>query len=401
MPPPISTACSARPTGQGRQQAKAPAQKVASAQPRRGRAAVTPGDAAAGHGWRRFEVALSQDAPQPFGLERRTAGRVARRQHAARRWPKVASGGELSRLALAIAVTTSQLGEAGTLIFDEVDAGVGGRPAAETVGRLMKQLARPPGAGGDAPAAGGGLRRPSLRWSPSGRRGGRRAQRRHAGGRRGARGRIARMLGGEAALRHHLAHAQEMLVAGRRVAGAQGAQGTTGSGQHPRGAGMERRSPVGTSAAARGGAGHRHLRLGQVGGAACAGRRRLLLRRQPAARAAARVHPPSNTSASIGASPSRWTMRSAGSLPHLLPLLGRTEGRRRGDHRAVPRRLHRRAGAPLLRDAAPASAVRRTLAAAACRNRRREDLRHEGGARWSTRSSSSANCCPTCARSRP
>ena len=52
---------------------------------------------------------------------------------------KVASGGELSRIALAIAVTTSQLGTAQTLIFDEVDAGVGGA-VAETVGRLMKQL---------------------------------------------------------------------------------------------------------------------------------------------------------------------------------------------------------------------------------------------------------------------
>jgi DNA repair protein RecN (Recombination protein N) len=52
---------------------------------------------------------------------------------------KVASGGELSRMALAIAVTTSQLGTAQTLIFDEVDSGVGGA-VAETVGRLMRQL---------------------------------------------------------------------------------------------------------------------------------------------------------------------------------------------------------------------------------------------------------------------
>jgi DNA repair protein RecN (Recombination protein N) len=52
---------------------------------------------------------------------------------------KVASGGELSRLALAIAVTTSQLGTAQTLIFDEIDAGVGGA-VAQTVGHLMKQL---------------------------------------------------------------------------------------------------------------------------------------------------------------------------------------------------------------------------------------------------------------------
>ena len=54
---------------------------------------------------------------------------------------KVASGGELSRVALAIAVTTSAMGSAGTLIFDEVDAGVGGA-VAQTVGRLMQQLGR-------------------------------------------------------------------------------------------------------------------------------------------------------------------------------------------------------------------------------------------------------------------
>jgi len=52
---------------------------------------------------------------------------------------KVASGGELSRIALAIAVTTSRLGTTQTLVFDEVDAGVGGA-VAHTVGRLMQQL---------------------------------------------------------------------------------------------------------------------------------------------------------------------------------------------------------------------------------------------------------------------
>ena len=52
---------------------------------------------------------------------------------------KVASGGELSRIALAIAVTASQAGGAQTLIFDEVDAGVGGA-VAHTVGRLMRKL---------------------------------------------------------------------------------------------------------------------------------------------------------------------------------------------------------------------------------------------------------------------
>ena len=54
---------------------------------------------------------------------------------------KVASGGELSRISLAISVTTSELGMAPTLIFDEVDSGVGGA-VAETVGRLMQQLGR-------------------------------------------------------------------------------------------------------------------------------------------------------------------------------------------------------------------------------------------------------------------
>lgn len=52
---------------------------------------------------------------------------------------KVASGGELSRLALAVAVTTSSLGDAQTLIFDEVDAGIGGA-VAQKVGHLMRQL---------------------------------------------------------------------------------------------------------------------------------------------------------------------------------------------------------------------------------------------------------------------
>lgn len=52
---------------------------------------------------------------------------------------KAASGGELSRISLAIAVATSALGSAATLIFDEVDAGIGGA-VAQTVGRLMQQL---------------------------------------------------------------------------------------------------------------------------------------------------------------------------------------------------------------------------------------------------------------------
>jgi len=52
---------------------------------------------------------------------------------------RVASGGELSRIGLAIQVITSRNASTPTLIFDEVDAGIGGR-VAEIVGRLLRQL---------------------------------------------------------------------------------------------------------------------------------------------------------------------------------------------------------------------------------------------------------------------
>jgi DNA repair protein RecN (Recombination protein N) len=105
-------------------------------------AAVTQAMQQLGMAGGRFEVALvEQDAPQSFGLESAEFLVAGHAGSTPRPLAKVASGGELSRIALAIAVTTSQLGEAGTLIFDEVDAGVGGA-VAETVGRLMKQLGR-------------------------------------------------------------------------------------------------------------------------------------------------------------------------------------------------------------------------------------------------------------------
>ena len=87
-----------------------------------------------------FDVALQKSAqPQQSGLEDVIFLVAGHAGSAPRPVSKVASGGELSRIALAIAVTTSQLGKAQTLIFDEVDAGVGGT-VADTVGRLMKQL---------------------------------------------------------------------------------------------------------------------------------------------------------------------------------------------------------------------------------------------------------------------
>jgi DNA repair protein RecN (Recombination protein N) len=89
-----------------------------------------------------FEVALlTLDTPQSWGLEAVELRVAAHPGSTPRALAKVASGGELSRLALAIAVTTAAADRDGvpTLIFDEVDAGVGGT-VAHAVGRLMKQL---------------------------------------------------------------------------------------------------------------------------------------------------------------------------------------------------------------------------------------------------------------------
>jgi DNA repair protein RecN (Recombination protein N) len=91
----------------------------------------------------RFEVALqAHEEPQSFGLESVELHVAGHAGATPRPLAKVASGGELSRLALAIAVTTARAQDgAATLIFDEVDAGIGGA-VADTVGRLMKQLGR-------------------------------------------------------------------------------------------------------------------------------------------------------------------------------------------------------------------------------------------------------------------
>ncbi|MBG6075887.1 DNA repair protein RecN [Polaromonas sp. CG_9.11] len=88
----------------------------------------------------RFEVVLAPaEQPAQHGLEQAEFLVAGHGGSTPRPVAKVASGGELSRIALAIAVTTSQLGQAQTLVFDEVDSGVGGT-VAQTVGRLMRQL---------------------------------------------------------------------------------------------------------------------------------------------------------------------------------------------------------------------------------------------------------------------
>jgi DNA repair protein RecN (Recombination protein N) len=53
---------------------------------------------------------------------------------------KIASGGELSRISLAIQVVTASSGTVPSMVFDEVDVGIGGA-VAEVVGKLLRTLA--------------------------------------------------------------------------------------------------------------------------------------------------------------------------------------------------------------------------------------------------------------------
>jgi DNA repair protein RecN (Recombination protein N) len=90
----------------------------------------------------RFEVALQVLAePASYGIEQVEFLVAANAGQPMRPLAKVASGGELSRIGLAIQVIASQSSHVPTLIFDEVDVGIGGG-VAEIVGRLLKQLGR-------------------------------------------------------------------------------------------------------------------------------------------------------------------------------------------------------------------------------------------------------------------
>jgi DNA repair protein RecN (Recombination protein N) len=88
----------------------------------------------------RFEVGLLPvDGGNAAGFEQvefRIAGLAGSEP---RPLAKVASGGEISRISLAIQVVTSQAARVPTLIFDEVDVGIGGG-VAEVVGRLLREL---------------------------------------------------------------------------------------------------------------------------------------------------------------------------------------------------------------------------------------------------------------------
>lgn len=190
-------------------------------------AAVTQAMQQLGMAGGRFEVALLvQDEPQAYGLESvelRVAGHAGSTPRAL---AKVASGGELSRLALAIAVTTaataSGAAAAPTLIFDEIDSGVGGQ-VADSVGALMKRLGTSSqvlavthlaqvAACADQHLVVAKARRGAATVSdvqPV------RGEARVA--------EVARMLGGQAL--SGTAHAQAMLERGRQLAGAEAAEG--------------------------------------------------------------------------------------------------------------------------------------------------------------------------------
>lgn len=87
-----------------------------------------------------FAVALlPQEEGTAHGLEQVEFQVAGHAGVAPRSLAKVASGGELSRISLAIRVITAQQGATPTMIFDEVDVGIGGG-VAEVVGQLLKSL---------------------------------------------------------------------------------------------------------------------------------------------------------------------------------------------------------------------------------------------------------------------
>ncbi len=86
-----------------------------------------------------FSVQLNPVSPSLYGLEQVEFLVSGHKGASLRSLAKVASGGELARISLAISVITSTATETSTLIFDEVDSGIGGG-VAEVVGRLLKRL---------------------------------------------------------------------------------------------------------------------------------------------------------------------------------------------------------------------------------------------------------------------
>ena len=89
----------------------------------------------------RFDIALLPSSPTVHGLEQVQFQVAANKGNPPRPLNKVASGGELARISLALQVVTSQYTEIPTLIFDEVDTGIGGG-VAEMVGKALRTLGK-------------------------------------------------------------------------------------------------------------------------------------------------------------------------------------------------------------------------------------------------------------------
>jgi len=92
----------------------------------------------------RFEISLEplpEDQRGAHGMERVEYLVSANPGQEPKPLTKVASGGELSRISLALQVVAAEIGKVPTLIFDEVDVGIGGR-VAEIVGTQLNQLGK-------------------------------------------------------------------------------------------------------------------------------------------------------------------------------------------------------------------------------------------------------------------
>lgn len=193
---------------------------------RRAKAAVTLSEAvnqqlqALGMGDARLEITLqanASDTPLPYGLETVEFLISTNRGQAPRALAKIASGGELSRISLAIQVITAMTSQTPCLVFDEVDVGIGG-----SVARIVGQLLRKLGERGQVlcvthQALVAGLAHQHYRVSKSSDGDSARSRVSELDATQRLQ-EIARMLGGENARGHvsdeSLAHARELLLSG-------------------------------------------------------------------------------------------------------------------------------------------------------------------------------------------
>lgn len=88
-----------------------------------------------------IQVSFNLDQAQPSGADRVEFLVATNKGQELASLSRVVSGGELSRISLAILVITSGRGEPPTLLFDEVDVGIGGKTA-RVVGKHLRELAQ-------------------------------------------------------------------------------------------------------------------------------------------------------------------------------------------------------------------------------------------------------------------